>query len=401
MESDPGESDALNDLPLGPVSAVLTSVEAADALRTTRRRADIDMRQEKLGRILEEMGCEGVVLLVPAHVNWFTGGLNVRGLYADGERPGIYTNGRQRWLLSSVTDTQRLFDEELDGLGFQVKEWQWASGRAVLLAELITGKKFAVDRPFPNLPQINDRLRHDLRILTAFEADEYRKLGKLVAHAVEATARTMPPALTEEEIAGHVAHRLIHRGADCVSVSVVADDRGAKYRRAGYTRTVVDQVCTIQATGTRNGYFCTAARSVCFGACPEDIRAEFDAACKVSAIYRSMSVADSTIGTASEAAWKLLANTPYEYEGRLCQPGYGTGRIVAEELRRGGHEEKFAVGAALVWQAHVGRAAVVDTLVIGEAGAIAMTPPEAWPFKRITVKGIPHDVPDLLVRETA
>ena len=90
---------------------------------------------------------------MPAHVAWFTGGMNVRGLIADTERPGVYTNGRQRWLLCcSNVDTQRLFDEELDGLGFQLKEWQWATGRAVLLGELVAGKKFATDRPFPNMP---------------------------------------------------------------------------------------------------------------------------------------------------------------------------------------------------------------------------------------------------------
>ena len=192
MTSPDDSSDALNDLPLGPVSAVLTGAEAADMVRLARRRADIDSRQEKLGRILEEMGCEGVILLVPAHVNWFTGGLNIRGLMAESERPGIYCNGRQRWILCSVADTQRLFDEELEGLGFQVKEWQWASGRAVLLGELVAGKKFAVDRPFPNLQQINERLRLELRLLSSLEQDNYRRLGKLAGHALEANFRKMP-----------------------------------------------------------------------------------------------------------------------------------------------------------------------------------------------------------------
>ena len=54
------------------------------------------------------------MLLMPAHVAWFTADLNVRGLIADSERPAIYTNGRQRWLICSNVDTQRLFDEELD-----------------------------------------------------------------------------------------------------------------------------------------------------------------------------------------------------------------------------------------------------------------------------------------------
>ena len=65
------------------------------------------------------MDCEAVVLLMPAHVAWFTSGLTARGLIADSERPGVYTNGRQRWLLCTNVDTQRLFDEEVDRRGFQ------------------------------------------------------------------------------------------------------------------------------------------------------------------------------------------------------------------------------------------------------------------------------------------
>src|SRR4051812_3817905 len=84
--------------------------------RVAARRADIDAKQEQVAKVLEAMGCEAALLLMPAHVTWFTAGMNVRGLIADSERPGVYTNGRQRWLLCSNADTQRLFDEELDRL---------------------------------------------------------------------------------------------------------------------------------------------------------------------------------------------------------------------------------------------------------------------------------------------
>lgn len=393
------ESDALHDAPLGPVSAVIRNATELDAIQVLRRRAMIDQRQERVGRLLEELNCEGAILLVPAHVNWFTGGINLRGLLADSERPGIYTNGRQRWLLSSVADTQRLFDEELDGLGFQVKEWQWASGRALLLAELVAGKKIAVDRPFPNLPQIGEKLRHDVRTFSTHEQDEYQKLGLLVAHAVEATGRTIAPGATEEEVAGQVAHRLCHRGVDPVSISVIADSRGGKYRRAGFTQAATNQACIIQATGTRRGLYSTASRTVCFGKCPDAYRAEYDAACKVSAAARSLSVLGETIGAVAEAGWRLLANTRFEYEGRLSQPGYGTGRVPAEELRRAGHDEPFAPGWALVWQSRIGSAAVVDTVLVTDSTPRIMTPPEAWPFKKITIRGVVHEVPDIFERD--
>ena len=159
------------------------------------------------------MGCEAILLLMPAHVAWFTSGLNVRGLIADSERPAIYTNGRaalahlleRRYAaaLRRGTRSARLSAEGME-LGGRT--------RRTLLASVATGRKIAADRPFPNIPMANDRLRPLLRELSGFEQARYRDLGKSVAHAVEATARNLARGQTEEEIAGQVGHRLLHRG---------------------------------------------------------------------------------------------------------------------------------------------------------------------------------------------
>ena len=145
--------------------------------QTAARRADIDAKQALVADVLAAMNCEAVVLLMPAHVAWFTSGLTARGLIADSERPGVYTNGRQRWLLCSNVDTQRLFDEEIDRLGFQLKEWTWAAGRSELLYNITSGRTVAADRPFPNVPMANDRLRPLLRALSPYEQASYRELG--------------------------------------------------------------------------------------------------------------------------------------------------------------------------------------------------------------------------------
>jgi len=365
------------------------------------RRADIEAKQQRVADVLAEMNCEAVVLLMPAHVAWFTSGLVVRGLIADSERPGIYTNGRQRWLLSSNVDSQRLFDEEIDQLGFQLKEWPWAVGRSDLLFNVTAGRTIAADRPFPNVPMVNDRLRPLIRVLSAYEQTSYRELGKWVAHAVEATARTIRLGETEIEIAGQLGHRLIHHGVEPVALSVTADDRGVKFRRAGFTSTPVTRTCVIQATGQRDGLFATASRSVSFNAPPADFRAAYEYAVKLAAIYRSYTKPSMTISALNEVTVIALAATPFEFDNRLSQPGYGAGRFAAEELRRGGADEPFVEGQAVVWQPHVGAASCVDTLLVTAAGPEAITPPTEWPFKRVTVRGITSDIPDLLVRSVA
>jgi Xaa-Pro dipeptidase len=394
-------------VPADPITAALPgdATDLVEALRTEppdpvlSRRMDVDAKQQVVGRVLEELGCEAAILLMPAHVAWFCGGFNVRGLTADGERPGVYTTGRARWLVCGNADTQRVFDEELDRLGFQLKEWQWTTGRAVLLGELVAGKKVAADRPFPGLTLINERLRPELRPLYPSDRDRYLALGRAVVHAVEATARTMGRGQTEEEVAGQVAHRLYHRGVEADAISVTADGRGATYRRAGFTPTPAHSTCVIQATGTRDGLYATASRTVCFGRPPDGFRIKHDTACRVSAAYRALSVPGGTVGAAGEAGRRLTADTAFEHEWRHAVPGYGTGWFSAEELRRAGQDERFVANQAVVWQARVGAAAVVDTVLVGDSGPVAVTPPEGWPFKRVRTRDLACDVPDLLVRE--
>ncbi len=361
------------------------------------RRADVEAKLAVVGAVLPELNCEAAVLFMPAHVSWLCGGFNLRGLFADTERPGIFTNGKQRWLLCSNLDTQRLFDEELDRLGFQLKEWHWSTGRAALLGELTAGKKVATDRPFPNMPLVNEKLRVAIRPLTAFDLVGYLELGQVVAHAAEAAARSAEPGDTEREVAGHLAHRLLRHGVEPAAVSVAVLAGAGRYPRPGFTAAPLEGVCRLQVTGTRDGLYATAARTLSFGPPPDDARRNHDAAIRLSAVYRSLLVPGNSFATLGARGQQVTLKSPYEFDGRLAQLGYGTGRVAAEELRRLGQDEPFAAGQAVVTQAKCGAALIADTFVVGAAPTPA-TPCREWPFKRVTLGGATLDVPDVLVR---
>lgn len=367
--------------------------------RLAARRADIDAKQERLARVLEDLGCEAALLLLPQHVAWFTSGLTGRGLAADNERPGVYTNGRQRWLVASNVDSQRLFDEDLDQLGFQLKEWSWDQGRADLLHSIVTGRKMACDRPITNMAIINEKIRPLMKSATPYEKSDLEALGKLVVHAVEATARGLKPGDTEEEVAGQIGHRLLHHGAEPVAIDVTADERGRKYRRAGFTATPVKSLCVLQATAQQNGLYVTAGRTIRFGPPEEKLRTEYDHAGRIAGAFRALSRPGESITSAIAAEVKLLAGTDYEFEDRLSPPVHGCGRVPADELRRSGTDEPFVDAQPIVWQARVGAVAVVDTVLVGMDGPALLTPTEDWPIKRIRIGEHTHDVPDMLVRD--
>jgi Xaa-Pro aminopeptidase len=236
-------------------------------------------------------------------------------------------------------------------------------------------------------------------VLSEFEREQYLRLGKAVAHSVEATARTCRSGETEEEIAGQLGHRLLHHGVEPASLSVVADDREAKYRRAGFGPTPATRSALIQATGQRDGLYATCSRTVSFGPVGDELRLAHDIAMRQAALFRSLTQPGATIGAVGQIGRQLLANTPHEFDWRLAAPGYGTGRFAAEELRRAGVEEQLALGQAVVWQPRVGPAAAVDTLIVADGEPVVVTPAEEWPMRRFALRSGPQiDVPDVYVR---
>src|SRR5262249_35063482 len=93
------------------------------------RRADIESKQAWVSKLMVEVGCEGLLVLQPENFAWLTAGGISRGCVDAEAMPALYFTSEGRWLLASNVDSQRLFDEEIDGLGFQLKEWPWHWGR--------------------------------------------------------------------------------------------------------------------------------------------------------------------------------------------------------------------------------------------------------------------------------
>jgi hypothetical protein len=381
-----------------PTDDSQTTEQIALPASVSTRREDVEIKQEKMARLLADANCEGAILLEPANFRWLTSGAAVRGVRRADECPAIFVNANQRWLLCSNLDTQRFFDEELDCLGFQVKEWPWHGNREQFLADLCFGRKVACDRPFKECKQVGPFLERERCILSRFEQECCRELGKHLAHAVEATARNILPGDTEEEVAGHLAHRLLKRGAEPVALQVCADDRAGLYRRPGFTGATANIRCLVQATACKFGLFATASRTVCFGPPNDRVKQEFDAANKTLACWHAAIRPEDQPSALFDVQQILLKNTPHEHEGRCSPPGWLTGRCAVERVFTPTAPERFATAQMVVWQARIGETAVCDTFFFEENGAIPVTAVEDWPVRHYVIHGVHYDRPDLLIR---
>ncbi len=379
---------------LGPRLASLSAEAEA-----TDRRADVEQKQARVASLLGELGCDRLLLLEPENVAWMTSGAAARGVLDPAQMPALLLSADSRCVVCSNVDSQRFFDEEIDGLGFQLKEWPWHWGREQLLAELCRGRAVACDRPWGGCQGAADALRALRRVLTPYERACYHALGETLSHALEATCRTLERGMTEREVAGQVGHRLLHRGAQPLAIAVAADGRSSRYRHCDFTPTPVNHFCVLTATARKYGLYATASRTVCFGPADDTLRREHSVACKVSATYVACSWPDALPQQILGTGERVYTLTGFEHEWLLSPQGHVTGRSPVELMLTPQTEDLLQEGTAVTWTATAGASASCDTYLITEQGADILTPTETWPVKKIYVQGAHFFRPDLLERD--
>ena len=385
-------------LPEEPSSSEIPSTHQSELRIADQRRLDVDAKQELIAKLLHDTGCEGLLVLHPANFRWLTSGATPAGLFGRDETPALFFNPHQRWLIASAADSPRLFAEELDGLGFQLKEWHWTVSREQFLADMAYGRNLASDQPFRNCKPAGAFFAHTRRRLTAYEAERLAELGELVAHAVEATARHFDWGDPEDEIAGHLAHRLLRHGAEPVALQITGDGRGRAFRRRGFRSDRVQRVCILQSTARKFGLHATVSRTV-FRSPPDDSeRAEFEAALRLRVTHLAVSKLGERVYAALDAGVALLRQSPFEHEWRLAPPVCLTGREPSEGVFLAGAQDKWLPGWAAVWQERIGGVASVDTYLMQEGGWRPVTAPSLWPVRRANSRGRTFELADFLVR---
>jgi Xaa-Pro dipeptidase len=379
--------------PSSPASSVEISLTTP-----SDRRSDVDSKHARIAALLGEIGCDGLLVLLPENFAWLSAGGSARGVADQEALPALFYSADGRWVLCSAVDSQRLFDEEIDGMGFQLKEWSWDTGRAAFLGDLVQGRTLACDTPLEGCQHVGPML-HKMRVgLSDYERACYRALGQIVSHALEATGRTINVGETEREVAGQLSHRLIHRGAWPLLITVAADGRGRAYRQGSFTATPVRNHCVMTVSARKYGLCARASRSISFGQQDPLFRKDHDSACKVSATYVASSWPDSVPRQILASGQRIYQLTGAEHEWHLCPQGQITGRLPVEIELTPQYEELLQVNWAITWHASVGAAVSCDTFLISEDGPRAITAAENWPLKRIRIQGAEFVRPDVLVR---
>jgi Xaa-Pro dipeptidase len=363
------------------------------------RRADVDEKHRRIIAFLQAMDYEAVVLTRADSIAWFTAGGDVcQDLCSEMGSVAVFVNRTTRAVLADNVQSARVFEEELAGLGFQLKERPWHHDLSRVVSELTHHKATATDGHLPGLIFAHDQLKALRRPMTTLERETLRNLGRTLTLAVEATCRNFMPGETEADVAGHLAHRLMREGVVPVELRVASDDRPARYRRPTFKAAEIQRRATITASGRRLGLCASVTRTVSFGPVNDYFRTCHTLAAMVEATYIYFSRPGEPISEVFRRARRIFEKFDHPHEWTLDYQGAIIGYAPREVPLMPDCSAPLQAGTALRWSPSVGAARAEDTVVIDGRGFEVVTEAQNWPKVDVCVKGYAIPRPGILER---
>ncbi len=366
------------------------------------RRDDVEVKHQRVRDFLDATGQDAVVLGLADSVSWFTSGGDLgQDLGCGSAAILLFVNRTCRAVITDNVQSSRVFEEELAGLGFQLKERPWYDDPFQVVAELCHNKRVATDMTGHGCSQVRreaDAVRALRRRLTPLERQRIRELGRTLTLAVEATCRNFDRGEREADVAGHLAHRLIREGVVPVDLRVAGDDRLARYRQPSFKASPIQRRATIAVTGRRHGLCASVTRTVSFGPVEREHRADHSLATMVDATCIFFSRPGEVVSEVFRRAKRIYEKFDHPHEWTLDYQGNIVGYSPREVVLRPDSNHVLEPDTAMAWSPSVQAARTEDTVVIDARGYEVVTAPQDWPQLDVAVKGFIIPRPAVLER---
>ncbi|MAT15032.1 MAG: hypothetical protein CMJ46_07155 [Planctomyces sp.] len=363
-----------------------------------QRLIEVERKHKQLIEFLESHNFDALLLQKPENLAWFTAGGDFTRMGSSEPAGAIFITPSARLLATNSIDAARIFDREIPGFGFQVKERPWHESPETLIEDLCRSRRVASDTGQNGTKEVSLHLKN-LRVgLAERECLLLRELGRQVLHAVEATARHLQRGQSESEVAAQLTHRLIKHNIAPERIQVLADGQGQRYPSWSYGNDPVERYCVISAVGRRDGLHVGVSRTVSFGALPRSVRDAHFRVMLVQATGMYFSQPDWEMYEIWNRIQRIYEKFGHPLEWRRAEQASVLGYKSSEVPLVPNSQFRLEKNMALHWHPSIGAASVGDSILVKEDGFELLTPLEEWPKIKIEVKGVPIYRPDILQR---
>lgn len=365
------------------------------------------IRNALVQTFLRDNGYDGILLSRVDNFAMATGGKrNYVGTFTDiGASSLFVTRDGRACFVGNNIESHRVMDEELAGLGCESRDFLWFDGQAASCVRREFRGTFVSDDGSLG-ENVNGRLSYLRALLTPFELEKYRELGRRAADAMMATLGTIRTGQTEAEIAATLAIEGAKRQCFTPVILIAADDRIARYRHPLPTaaalleagskpETRVQRYVMVVGGFAKEGLVVSMTRFKQVDTLPHSIEDAHARICGVDTLMQEASEPGRTLGdvfAACQEAYTTLGFPPDEwhnhhqggttgYAGRTCKGAPGESfPIMDRQWRRKVSEilgESVEFGHAFAWNPSAPGVKSEDTFVLwpdGKKEIVSATP---------------------------
>lgn len=349
-------------------------------------------------------GLQAVVLTKPANIAaFFRGAQSFLGFRQ--EPPGriaLCVTDEGVALLGNRTEVARIAEEELPWLdnvtpyAFNWDEWSiTASVEAFLNAK---GMDRVGDDTGACGEDIGQALEHTYYPLSDEEVLSIHELGKDVGVTVESVAKGVERGVTEVQVAGDLAGRLVRQGIWPELLVVIADDRVKRLRHSIPKAIRIDRLALLSVTARRRGLYVSATRLVSLGPVDADLRRHQDASNRIEARAILCSKPGQRVGHIVKVMAEGFAGEGFQDEWTKHHHGGPCG-FCGRDYKGTEHEPRcLTERQPVAWNPTIQGAKSEDTILTDSSRSVpqVITDTETWAYYEATINGATIRRPSIL-----
>ena len=362
--------------------------------------AEFRVKQERFRALLAAHHLDALLLRRVSSFAWATcGAASYVALNSTEGAAALLLTPSGRYVITDNVEATRLTEEEHlpeQGWQMQVHPW-WETDNAV--ARLTRGLRLGADIAYPGALNLDDALAHLRVTLTDEEVTRFRKLGRLCADAMDQTARTIQPGMTEEQIAGLLDAEVRNRGMQAVVNLIGTDERIFRFRHPHPTAKPLERYALLGLCGRRWGLVCSVSRLVHFGPIPDEIRRKAEALAQVDAAFIAATQPGQTLGGVLAAGVAAYAEAGYPDEWHLHHQGGPAAYEAREYLARPDSPEVVQANQVYGWNPSITGTKSEDSILVTPDGPEILTETPGWPLLAATAGGRAIPRPAILERD--
>lgn len=364
--------------------------------------AEIQEKERRVREFLQSRGFAGVLLKRQANFSWMTGGgLNLVGITTELGATSLLITKNEKYLISNNIEAPRMIHEEgLEAQGFTSKIYPWYEDQeTAMVKDLVKGKPFGSDVPFPNattVPEEVARLRYSL---TEQEVERYRWLGERTSLALEKTMEETRKGEKESEVVGRLCQKLWNDRIDPVTLMAAADERIYQFRHPIPSEKKVEKHLMVSVNARKWGLIVSLTRFVHFGKVPNELKEQYRANVFIDCAFMTATRPGVPAREVLRRGLDAYREKGFPEEWKLHHQGGSIGYTGRDYRTHFNTPDIIQENQAFTWNPSLTGTKSEDTILASSKGPEMITRPMSYPVIALTVDGTSFARPDILEKE--